>query len=331
MTPGRKISIVIPTFNRGYILARALQSVCEQTYQRHEIVVVDDGSTDDTEDVVAAVAASDVRYLRHPRNLGVSAAANTGVRAATGDLLAFMGSDDVLKPDMFESLVAVLDQHPGLEAAFGDVEIVEGVEGEPWTRGLAREMPRFSTLLPKERLPSPLIVSRREMYLCLLEEVPIKPTALIVRKRVFDQIGYFSEELKSGEDWEWFLRLVRITDFGYLDQTLVRQYHLPDALHRVMREADKLGVIELLSREEASCSGDAEAQRAARRGLVSAVQELAWHYRANGQHWRAFVTYMHGFVRTHAWTLALRAGTAWVPVEMQERLRARWRAGSGTR
>jgi glycosyltransferase involved in cell wall biosynthesis len=323
VTPSGKISIVIPTFNRGYILARALRSVCEQTYTQYEIVVVDDGSTDDTQDVVAAVTQTEVRYLRHPRNLGVAAAANTGVRAATGDFLAFMGSDDVLKPYMFESLMEVFSKYPDLDTTFGDVEIVEGSEGQPWTQGLARQMPRFSQLLPRDRLADPLIVTRRDMYLCLLEEVPVKPTAMIVRKRAFDQIGAFSENLKSGEDWEWFLRLVRVTDFGYVDRAVVRQYHLPDALHRVMREADKLGVIELLSREERAAAGDTEAQAAARRGIVNAVQELGFHYRANRRYGRAFVTYARGFVQTHAWKLALRACFAWVPLEIQARVRSR--------
>jgi glycosyltransferase involved in cell wall biosynthesis len=324
------ISVVLPTFNRGYVVARGVEGVRDQNYRDHEVVVVDDGSTDDTEAVIGRVAAENVRYLRHPVNLGVAAARNTGVRASQGELIALLDSDDVWKPEMLERIASFLEAHPDIDAAFCDVEIVDGGDGEPAIPGLARWLPCFSKLLPSERLSEPLVISRRDMYLCLLVEVPVKPSALVVRKSAFERVGYFSEELRSGEDWEWLLRLARTTDFGYIDLPLARQHQLQDATHLVMREADKRGVIELLAREEKTLGNDLEARAAARRGINWAVQDLAWYYRSNGKYWRACRVYFRGFTATRDRTLLARAALAWIPFGLQERRRQRRIAGGMT-
>jgi glycosyltransferase involved in cell wall biosynthesis len=86
------VSIVIPTFNRGYIVGRALSSVLSQTYPHREAIVVDDGSADDTAAVVGQFTDRGVRYLRHERNLGVAVARNSGVRMARGEFVGFLGS-----------------------------------------------------------------------------------------------------------------------------------------------------------------------------------------------------------------------------------------------
>lgn len=317
------ISVVLPTFNRGYVLARGLEGICTQSYPRREVVVVDDGSSDDTEAVVGRFATQNVRYIRHPRNLGVAAARNTGIRAAQGDLIALLDSDDVWEPEMMEQMASFLRAHPDIDAAFCDVQIVDGTDGEPQIESLARWLPRFSRLLPGERLAHPLVVPRRAMYLCLLEEVPVKPSALVVRKSVFERIGYFSEDLRSGEDWEWLLRLARTTDFGYVDRPLARQHQLGDATHLIMREVDKRGVIELLAREERTLGDDPEARAAARRGINWAVQDLGWYYRSNGRYWRACQSYLRGYTATGDRTLAVRAALAWIPFGLQERRRQR--------
>ena len=96
--PSMRFSVVIPTYNRATILPRAIHSVLDQTYTDVEVVVVDDGSTDGTREVVAAIDDARVTYLAQP-NRGVSAARNTGAGAATGEFIVFLDSDDVLLPD----------------------------------------------------------------------------------------------------------------------------------------------------------------------------------------------------------------------------------------
>lgn len=311
-----RVSVIVPTYNRAYVLGRALESACAQTYRDHEIVVVDDGSDDDTRELVASFHERGVRYLTHSGNQGVSAARNTAIRAARGELLAFLDSDDVLAPSMIEQLVAFLDDHPGIDAVFSDVAVVEGVDAVPVVASLARELPVFSRLLAVLAADVPVLVDKRAMYLCLLEEVPVKPSALLVRARVFEKIGYFDEHLKSGEDWDWLMRLVRITDFGFVNRPLVRQHRLPDATHRVMREADKLGIIQLLSRERARAATDPDARAAATRGLVAAASNLGWHYRTTGRRRRAAAAYLRGAALTRDLGLVARAAIALVPFDI---------------
>lgn len=112
------ISVVIPTFNRGFCIRSALDSVLAQTLQAHEIIVVDDGSTDDTAAVVATYGRS-VRYLIQ-RNAGASAARNTGIHAACGTWVAFLDSDDEWQPDKLEIQVQELRQYPEAVAHFVD-------------------------------------------------------------------------------------------------------------------------------------------------------------------------------------------------------------------
>ena len=97
------ISVIVPTYNRGHLLERALRSVLTQTHQQLELIIVDDGSVDNTADVVSTYDAdSRVRYIRHQDNLGSSVARNTGIRHAQGEYIAFLDSDDEWLPTKLE-------------------------------------------------------------------------------------------------------------------------------------------------------------------------------------------------------------------------------------
>lgn len=97
------VSVVIPTYNRAHLVGRAIQSVLNQTYQDFEIIVVDDGSTDNTEEVVKSFNDPRIRYIRHDQNRGGSAARNTGIKMARGEYIAFQDSDDEWLPEKLES------------------------------------------------------------------------------------------------------------------------------------------------------------------------------------------------------------------------------------
>jgi len=88
------VSVIIPTYNRAHLVGRAIRSVLNQTYQDFEIIVVDDCSTDNTEEIVKGFNDHRIRYMRHDRNRGGSAARNTGIKASQGKYIAFLDSDD---------------------------------------------------------------------------------------------------------------------------------------------------------------------------------------------------------------------------------------------
>jgi len=96
MNKNPKVSVIIPTYNRAHLIGRAIQSVLNQTYQDFELIVVDDGSTDNTNEVIKEFSQKDKRilYIKHDKNKGGSAARNTGIKAARGEYIAFQDSDD---------------------------------------------------------------------------------------------------------------------------------------------------------------------------------------------------------------------------------------------
>jgi glycosyltransferase involved in cell wall biosynthesis len=138
------VSVVLPTFNRGYCLERAIRSVLGQTYPDWELIVVDDGSTDDTQAVLESFKDPRIRVFRHSVNRGVAAARNTGLAAARGEFIAFLDSDDEWRPDKLTKQLDVMTRAPTRQLAFTDLV---------WRRGdveagsFARTLPVFSKLL----------------------------------------------------------------------------------------------------------------------------------------------------------------------------------------
>jgi len=171
------VSVVVPTYNCAHYLAAALDSVLAQTYRPIEVIVVDDGSTDNTADVVCAYA--EVRYLYQP-NQGAAVARNIGIAAAQGEFIAFLDADDVWQPDKLSIQVAYMLQHPSV-----------GITATNALHFLEPGTPVPSWLRPDRDLGE--------------KKSPI-PSAMVVRKPVFSQIGMFSPDHVPSEDTEWLCR-----------------------------------------------------------------------------------------------------------------------------
>lgn len=191
------ISVVIPVFNGAPYLPQAIESVRAQAYPHLELLVVDDGSSDASASIATALGAT---VVRHPDNLGVAAARNSGVRAATGDLIAFLDADDWWLPDKLAVQVDVLRRWPHLQGVTGGVECVRQDEG---TRTFVGD----------------------------LADVSVVP--LLCWRSLFEQVGPFDESLRIGEDADW---LLRARDQGArlvkLDRPLVRyRLHLASTTH----------------------------------------------------------------------------------------------------
>ena len=108
------VSVILPAFNRVSLLGRAIDSILSQTYSDFELIVVDDCSTDNTEQFVAELASKDgrIRYIKHSENSGVATARNTGIDLSAGRYIAFQDDDDEWLPDKLERHVAILDSLP---------------------------------------------------------------------------------------------------------------------------------------------------------------------------------------------------------------------------
>jgi len=194
------VSVIIATFNRAHLVGRAISSVLFQTFERYEILVIDDGSTDSTWNVVRRFG-SRIRYLRLEPNLGVSAARNTGIRESTAPFIAFLDSDDYWLPEKLSSQMDFFRHNP--ETLICQTE-------ELWIRHGRRVNPG-----KKHRKPSGDIFSP-SLKMCL-----VSPSAVMVRRSLLDETGLFDETLPACEDYDLWLRISSRHPVPLLDKPLV--------------------------------------------------------------------------------------------------------------
>jgi glycosyltransferase involved in cell wall biosynthesis len=297
------VSVIMPAYNRAYIIAEALQSVFAQTYTDFEVIVVDDGSTDNTREVVSRFSDTRLRYLRHERNSGCSAAYNTGFREALGQFVAVLDSDDLWRKGKLANDIDFLDRHPEADAVFTDLE---KQDGSRFTLSFMRESPCMAALLAQKQWPREGVFSQREMYLCLLQEVPVKTPACTIRRSALEEVGYFNETWPSGSDWDFFLRFSKDHRFGYVDQpfTIVRVQ--PDATHRLHAVADKSMILGMLY-TEFKHTKDPEIRKSAKLGYRDAVRHLSWEYLSRGEKLNASQALARGFLATFQLGLLARS------------------------
>jgi len=179
------ISVVIPTYNRGWILREAIDSVLNQDIGDFELIVVDDGSTDDTADILDGYGSA-VRTI-HQENGGVSAARNSGIAAAKGTYIAFLDSDDLWLPEKLRTQLAFFESHP--DALICQTE-------ETWIRRGVRVNPKR-----RHRKPSGMIFEP-SLELCL-----VSPSAVMIHRKLFCRVGLFDEDFRICEDYDMWLRI----------------------------------------------------------------------------------------------------------------------------
>jgi glycosyltransferase involved in cell wall biosynthesis len=318
---GMTVSVILPTYNRGHVVTEAVASVLAQTVGDLEVLVVDDGSTDDTRDRIAVLGDRRVRYVHQP-NAGASAARNHGITRAEGDPVAFLDSDDLWKPDKLERELGFLARHPEADAVFADLQ---KEDGEAFVPSFTAESPAFTALLVgKGRRPGEggeLVFSRREMLLCLLREVPLLPSAFTIRRAALLATGRFDEAWRSFGDWEFFLRFAWRHRFGYIDRPLAVVRISGDSLHRVHSDFGRSTMLRLLRRERARLHGDREARAAIRAGIAGLRTHMGWEHLRRGERGQALRSYVQGFVETGDPRLLLRAGGVLMPRRARERAR----------
>lgn len=212
-----RVSVVLPTWNRGWILEQAVDSVLDQDYGNLELVVVDDGSTDDTPQLLSAYGDR-LRIIRQA-NQGVSAARNAGIRAATGELIALLDSDDTWLPGKVNAQVAFFSATPA--ALICQTE-------EIWIRNGTRVNPG------KRHRKEAGMIFERSLALCL-----VSPSAVMMRRSLLDEVGLFDESLPACEDYDLWLRITWKHPVHLIDQPLiVKRGGHEDQLSR-MPELDK--------------------------------------------------------------------------------------------
>jgi glycosyltransferase involved in cell wall biosynthesis len=199
-----KVSIVVTCYNYGKYISDCLNSILKQKYQNYEVVIIDDGSTDNTEKVVSPYLENQkIKYCKQ-ENMGQAGAKNNGIRNSTGEFIAFLDADDMWADNMLEKEMAL----------FSDKRI-----------GVVYSRVRFINEKNKE-----VIIKSNNKYLLprsgnitsyLLFENIVTFSSSIVRKECLDKCGYFDESFKMGIDWDLWLRISTKYQFSYVNEPLL--------------------------------------------------------------------------------------------------------------
>lgn len=195
-----KITAIIPTFNREQFILKAIKSIQNQTVQVDEIIVIDDGSTDRTKDILKNL---DITYI-FQKNKGVSAARNKGIQNAKNDWIAFLDSDDTWHETKIEKQINFHQQN---------VPILISHTNELWKRN-----DKIIHQKKHQNKPSGFC------FLDNLSACKIGPSTLMIHKNIFNQIGIFDENLRVCEDYDLWLRISKNFEIGYLDEKLITKH-----------------------------------------------------------------------------------------------------------
>lgn len=201
-----KVSIIIPTYNRAALLTASVQSVLQQTYTDFELLIVDDGSTDNTDMVVESISDKRIRYLKMPENKGVAAARNKGLRQAKYEYIAFQDSDDYWLPDKLEKQMTFLAQRP--EA------------GLLYCPYVCQKADGSTLFVPGGSIP--LSEKQGNIYPYMLQRNTIGTPCVLLHRRCLDNAGFFNESLTCLEDWEFFLRIAKNYEIAFQEDAMVR-------------------------------------------------------------------------------------------------------------
>lgn len=214
-----KVSLVIAAYNAGEYIARALTSVAKQTRPPDEVIVIDDGSKDDTaEQVKSFKRQSSLKVvLQRQANRGLAATRNVGVRSAQGDLVAFLDADDVIYPEFLEQAVGGMEAHPEWAVCFSDRDVVNA-DGQLIARDL--DHPGFQSI-EKRHVGNDLWELSDPDLFCKMVVGNLIPMTILFRRAEIGATGYFDEDLRYGEDRLFLLRLIKRKGvFGYVNRPL---------------------------------------------------------------------------------------------------------------
>jgi glycosyltransferase involved in cell wall biosynthesis len=223
--PALPIAVVIPAYNRARHIASALESVLAQTRAPAEIIVVDDGSTDDT----AAVAQSFGANVLRQSNAGVSAARNTGVRIARSPWIAFLDSDDLWAPNKLEMQWEALEACPEIGMVFSDFSYFDDATGKTMGTTKLLSEAHYAGVVRRRTGWASFSCEPNSFGRALAQGLFTSVETMIVRRDLLLSLGIFDTDLRSAEDWELFLRLAVATTASVVEMPLVyaRRMHSP--------------------------------------------------------------------------------------------------------
>jgi len=227
------VSIVIPTYNHAHFLKRALYSIQEQTYTNWEVIVVDNYSTDNTQEIIDSFTNLRIKYYKIHNNGVIAASRNKGIKESNGEWVAFLDSDDWWSPDKIETCVNEITEK--IDFIYHDLKIV----GQKFS---------IINLLRSDRTRQ---VNKNPLLDMLINGNPISNSSVFVRKKMIDDVGFLNENIVmiGAEDFNLWLKIAKITNkFLYISKFLgYYEYHANGVSRKDMSECHKVATNEFLA------------------------------------------------------------------------------------
>ena len=228
MTEPELVSIILPTYNRAELLPRAVNSVLNQTYQAWELLIWDDGSSDDTEDVIATFKDPRVRAFTEP-NHGMSYALNQALKQARGGLIAFLDDDDEWQADKLDRQVSFLRENPEVSLVFGNFRNINHGNNQQGF-GFSQAAAGLRKLKTNELGYGWFIISDGFLDAISTENF-IAFDSVLARKSLIERVGKFEETIKNGMDFEYWWRMGLIAEtLAYSSDIVMTRHKYPGSL-----------------------------------------------------------------------------------------------------
>lgn len=283
------VSVVIPTYNSAQYLPESIESVLSQSWQDFEIIIVDDGSTDNTQRVVGAFNSNKIRYFRQENSGGPASPRNVGIHHSRGKYISLFDSDDRMMRNKLAEAVAFLERYPDLGLLFANFEVCNE-RGDSFPGTFLDEFQFFQDLPKKQVGEKWFIIDSALAYNSLFSKNFIGISGAVVPKTVFLSVGGFDESISGPEDRDMWLRISRRYSLGYLD-IVGHQYRsretgitgrgggvlAPQSI-RVMRKQLETGLPPSL-------------RRRARRNIAKSMFELGYYWQSLGEFKQARMHY----------------------------------------
>ncbi len=211
MIKNPSVSVIIPAYNQANFIDKAIESVLRQTYKDFELIIINDGSKDNTEEIIKNYSDFRIRYICHKKNLGISEARNSGIRASRGKYIALLDSDDEFLPEKLDMQVKLLRNESS------DVGVVCA-----WSFNVDEN----GNYISKRGLP------RKEGYIFedLLSKNYISVPTLLIRRECFEKVGLFDSSLDVQEDWDMWIRIAKYYKFSLIKIPLAKRRIHPNRL-----------------------------------------------------------------------------------------------------
>lgn len=227
MTTKPKVSVIVPVYNGAEHLRETLDSIFNQTFKEFELIVVDDGSSDKSVDIIKSYGGR-VVFIQHKRNLGApSFTKNTGIKVAKGEYLAFSDHDDNWYPKKLEKQISILDKHPEVVANFTNGHIMESET----SKNIAQ---RWNEI---DELPEQQYCIER----LLRQNFILSTTSAMIRSDIIRKIGGFDEKMLLADDFEMWFRLACAGKLSFLQEPLFQwRFHTQSLSHDEDRHLNDL-------------------------------------------------------------------------------------------